>query len=54
MVWGCFSWNGIGTLAPIDGIMNANKFIDIPNKLKFRRSSVKHGSRQRIRFTARQ
>ena len=27
-----FSWNGIGTLAPIDGIMNADKFIDIINE----------------------
>lgn len=32
MVWGCFSWNGVGTLVPIDGIMNANKYIDIINK----------------------
>ena len=29
MVWRCFSWNGVGTLAEIDGIMNADKYIDI-------------------------
>jgi len=32
MVWRCFSWNGIGTLALIDGIMNAEKYIEILNE----------------------
>lgn len=31
-VWGCFSWNGIGTLALIDEIMNAEKYIEILNE----------------------
>jgi len=25
MVWGCFSWSGVGALVQIDGIMNADK-----------------------------
>lgn len=29
MVWGCFAWSGVGELAQIDGIMNADKYIDI-------------------------
>ena len=31
MLWGCFSWNGTGTLVPIDGIMNTDKYISIIN-----------------------
>ena len=29
MVWGCFSWHGVGNLAPIHEIMTADKFVDI-------------------------
>ena len=29
MVWGCFSWHGVGNLAPIHGIMTADKYVDI-------------------------
>jgi len=32
MVWGCFSWNGVGTLVLVDGIMNADKHINIINE----------------------
>ncbi|XP_076640649.1 uncharacterized protein LOC143352207 [Halictus rubicundus] len=32
MVWGCFSRNGSGTLMKIDGIMNADKYINILNE----------------------
>lgn len=29
MIWGCFSWHGVGHLHKIDGIMNARGYIDI-------------------------
>ena len=29
MVWGCFFWHGVGNLAPIHGIMTADKYVDI-------------------------
>ncbi|CAK9796647.1 Transposable element Tc1 transposase [Anthophora quadrimaculata] len=29
MVWGCFSWEGVGHLIKIDGIMTADTYIDI-------------------------
>ena len=29
MVWGCFSWAGVGQLIKIDGIMTADTYIDI-------------------------
>lgn len=29
MVWGCFSWFGVGNLALINGIMTADGYIDI-------------------------
>lgn len=29
MVWGCFSWSGVGNLHKIDGIMDARRYIDI-------------------------
>lgn len=29
MVWGCFSWAGVGALVKIDGIMTADSYIDI-------------------------
>lgn len=29
LVWGCMSWNGVGNLTFIDGIMNAEKYVDI-------------------------
>lgn len=32
MVWGCFSWGGVGQLVKIDGIMNADVYIDILNE----------------------
>ena len=28
-IWGCFSWHGVGNLAPIHGIMTADKYVDI-------------------------
>ncbi|EFN76668.1 hypothetical protein EAI_05037, partial [Harpegnathos saltator] len=31
MIWACFSWYGIGNLVAINGIMNADKYIDILN-----------------------
>lgn len=32
MVWGCFAWSGVGNLVHIDGIMIAEKYIDILNE----------------------
>lgn len=32
LVWGCFSWAGVGNLAKIDGIMTADVYIDIINE----------------------
>jgi len=32
MVWGCFSWAGVGNLVKIDGIMTADVYIDIINE----------------------
>ena len=29
MVWGCFSWHGVGNLAPIHGIVSADKYVAI-------------------------
>ena len=29
MLWGCFSWNGVGSLVQIEGIMNVDKYIEI-------------------------
>lgn len=29
LVWGCMSWNGIGNLTFIDGIMNDQKYVDM-------------------------
>lgn len=29
IVWGCFGWSGVGNLARIEGIMTAEKYIDI-------------------------
>ena len=29
MLWGCFSWNGVGSLVQIEGIMNSDKYIEI-------------------------
>ena len=32
MIWGCFSWAGVGNLVKIEGIMTANTYIDIINE----------------------
>ena len=32
MLWGCFSWNGVGSLVQIEGIINADKYIEIINE----------------------
>lgn len=29
MLWGCITWNGVGTLTVVNGNINANKYIDI-------------------------
>ncbi|EFN62869.1 Transposable element Tc1 transposase, partial [Camponotus floridanus] len=29
MVWGCFTWSGIGNLTRIESIMMAEKYIDV-------------------------
>ena len=29
MLWRCFSWHRVGNLAPIHGIMAADKYVDI-------------------------
>lgn len=31
MVWGCFSWNGVGPIYKIDGILNKEKYVAILN-----------------------
>ena len=31
MFWGSFSYNGVGSLYPVDGIMNAEKYIQVIN-----------------------
>jgi len=33
MVWGYFAWSGLGNLVKIDGIMTADKYIDILHKV---------------------
>jgi len=32
MLWGCFSWHGVGNLAKVEGIMNAEGYIEILNE----------------------
>lgn len=32
-VWGCFSWNGVGPIHRIDGILNKEKYVDILQKV---------------------
>jgi len=32
MIWRCFSWNGVDALVQINGIMNADKYIEIINE----------------------
>ena len=32
MLWGCFSWNGVGSLLEIEGTMNADRYIEIINE----------------------
>lgn len=32
MVWGCFSWSSVGNLVEIEGIMTADRYIDIINE----------------------
>ncbi|EFN66003.1 Transposable element Tcb1 transposase, partial [Camponotus floridanus] len=32
LVWGCFSWAGVGNLVKINGIMTADVYIDIINE----------------------
>lgn len=29
MIWGCISWNGVGTITPVNGNINAEKYQDI-------------------------
>ena len=29
MIWGCITWDGVGTLTVVDGNINANKYIEI-------------------------
>jgi hypothetical protein len=29
MVWGCMGWNGVGVLTEVQGIMNADQYVDI-------------------------
>ena len=32
MLWGCFSWNGVGSLVQIERTMNADKYVEIINE----------------------
>ena len=32
MFWGCFSYNGVGSLSPVEGTMNANHYAEIIHK----------------------
>ena len=32
MLWGCFSWNGVGSLVQTEGTMNADKYIETINE----------------------
>lgn len=42
IVWGCFSWNGVGTLINISRIINPNKYISILNE-NLEKATVKIG-----------
>jgi hypothetical protein len=30
MIWGCITFNGVGTLTTVNGNINATKYIEIP------------------------
>ena len=32
MLWGCFSWNGVGSLVQIERTMNTDKYVEIINE----------------------
>ena len=29
MIWGCITWNGVGTLCQVNGNINAEKYISV-------------------------
>jgi hypothetical protein len=49
MVWGCMSYNGVGQLAFIDGIMNAEMYIDVLRN-NLRQSAAKLGIGETFQF----
>ena len=32
MFWGCFSYAGVGSLFPVEGMMNSDRYIDVIKK----------------------
>ena len=40
MLWGSFSFNGLGSLYPCSGIMNADKYIDVVNHKVMRNMQI--------------
>lgn len=49
MVWGCFSWFGVGNLAVINGIMTADGYIDVLNE-NLEESLLKMGLEEKYTF----
>jgi len=49
MVWGCMSYNGVGNLAFIEGIMNAQMYIDVLRD-NLQQSAIKLGIQETFQF----